>query len=351
MDHSPDTQIAINRDTVVEVHDGEAIIVNMSTFDYIELDRVGTAMWNALLDGGTLNAALDTLLARFDTDRATLETDLSEFIGQLAAVGLIDAEPIAPRNDATPLAPRSAIDLYLDLLIRTVGGFTIRDDARNRRGVFPYHVGNRVQGRDMPGEAMSMIGLIRLNNVRALAERALTDGVAGDFVETGVWRGGTTILMRGILAAHQVTDRSVWVVDSFEGLPAPDVEQFPLDAMWPAEQGYLKVSLDDVRANFDSLQLLDDQAVFLKGWFSETLPTAPIEQIALLRLDGDLYESTMDTLNNLYAKVSPGGYVIIDDYNLESCRVAVDEFREKHAIASPLQVIDWAGVWWQVPTA
>ena len=349
MEHSLDTQIAVNRDTVAEVHDGEAIIVNMSTFDYVELDRVGTAMWHALLEGGTLNAAVDILLARFETDRATLETDITVFVDQLTAVGLVDAAPAPERNDAAPPAPTTAVDLYLELLIRMVGGFTIRDEANNGRGIFPYHVGNRVQGRDMPGEALSMIGLIRLNNVRALAERALIDGVAGDFVETGVWRGGTTILMRGILAAHQVTDRKVWVVDSFEGLPAPDVEQFPLDAMWPAQQGYLKVTLDEVRANFDSLQLLDDQVVFLKGWFSETLPTAPIEQIALLRLDGDLYESTMDTLNNLYAKVSPGGYVIIDDYNLESCRVAVDEFRETHGITSPLQVIDWAGVWWQVP--
>jgi hypothetical protein len=142
----------------------------------------------------------------------------------------------------------------------------------------------------------------------------------------------------------------VWVVDSFEGLPTPDLDRFPVDEFWAPLSGLLNVTLDDVRANFDSLQLLDDQVVFLKGWFSESLPTAPIEQIAVLRLDGDLYESTMDSLTHLYPKVSPGGYVIIDDYNLDSCKMAVDDYRESNAITSPLQIIDWAGVWWQVPS-
>ncbi len=326
------------------------MVVNMSTFDYIELDRVGIAMWQALLDGGSANSALDILLARFEVDRSTLETDLNEFIIQLTAVGLIDAEPQPDRYEAKPTAAPTAIDLYLDLLIRTVSGLTIRDNRKGMTYVSPFHLGHRIHGRDIPEEAFTMIGLLRLNNVRALAERALVDAVPGDFIETGVWRGGATILMRGILAAHQVTDRRVWVADSFEGLPTPDLARFPADDYWSPLAGWLNVSLEDVRANFDSLQLLDDQVVFLKGWFSESLPTAPIEQIALLRLDGDLYESTMDSLTNLYPKVSPGGYVIIDDYNLDSCKLAVDEFREKNAITAPLQIIDWAGVWWQVPS-
>ena len=93
----------------------------------------------------------------------------------------------------------------------------------------------------------------------------------------------------------------------------------------------LMVGADQVRANFDRYGLLDDQVRFLEGWFADTLPMAPIEQLAILRLDGDLYESTMDALVPLYEKVSPGGFVIVDDYGAwEPCRKAVDDFRAQH---------------------
>jgi O-methyltransferase len=85
----------------------------------------------------------------------------------------------------------------------------------------------------------------------------------------------------------------------------------------------LAVSLEQVKANFDRYGLLDDQVRFLKGWFRDTLPVAPIERLAVLRLDGDMYESPMDTLVNLYPKLSEGGYVIVDDYGaIPACRQA-----------------------------
>ena len=87
---------------------------------------------------------------------------------------------------------------------------------------------------------------------------------------------------------------------------------------------------------------------FLKGWFSETLPSAPINQLAILRLDGDLYSSTMDAWNALYSKISPGGYLIVDDYSSwASCKRAVDEFRAKHTVTAGLQKIDNSGVFWR----
>jgi O-methyltransferase len=93
---------------------------------------------------------------------------------------------------------------------------------------------------------------------------------------------------------------------------------------------------------------LDDKVKFIKGWFRDTLHVAPIQQLALLRLDGDLYESTMDALKALYAKVSPGGFIIVDDFNdFEPCRRAVLEFRELHDIDDPIENIDWAGCFWR----
>ena len=85
---------------------------------------------------------------------------------------------------------------------------------------------------------------------------------------------------------------------------------------------------------------------FLVGWFKDTLPRAPIEQLAVVRLDGDLYESTMDAIEVLYPKLSVGGYLIVDDMSWEGCAKAVHEFRQQHGIREPMVPIDWTGEYW-----
>lgn len=207
----------------------------------------------------------------------------------------------------------------------------------------------RAEGRDWPATAETMVGRKRLDNVRFAVETVLAEGVPGDLIETGVWRGGVTILMRGILGAWGETDRQVWVADSFEGLPAPNVEDYPDDEGHDlSDVATLMVGADQVRANFERYALLDDRVRFLEGWFADTLPPAPIEQLAVLRLDGDLYESTMDALVPLYDKVSPGGFVIVDDYGAwEPCRKAVDDFRAERGITDQIHEVDWTGVYWR----
>lgn len=208
---------------------------------------------------------------------------------------------------------------------------------------------------------MTMIGRPRLDNLQFCVEDVIRNKVPGDMIETGVWRGGATIFMRAILKAHGVTDRTVWVADSFEGLPdlSDKKTTYEMDATTDVKTMNdggpldlaLAVSLDKVKQNFEKFGLLDDQVRFLKGWFCDTLPAAPIERLSVLRLDGDMYESTMDALNALYHKVSVGGYVIVDDYNSwPHCRQAVDDFREKHDISDPMITIDEAGIYWQVRT-
>lgn len=207
----------------------------------------------------------------------------------------------------------------------------------------------RAEGKDLPLLAQTMAGMKRLENLQFCVETVLTDGVPGDLIETGVWRGGCSILMRAILKAHGVADRTVWVADSFAGLPKPDAEKYPADA---SDKHYtrpqLAISLEAVRANFERYGLLDDQVQFLKGWFKDTLPTAPIKQLAVVRLDGDMYESTMDGLNNLYPKLQPGGFIIIDDFGcLPQCSQAVHDYRQKHGITEPIETIDWTGAFWR----
>lgn len=207
----------------------------------------------------------------------------------------------------------------------------------------------RMNGRDHPDDAETMIGLLRMNNIQDLVINILRDNVPGDLIETGVWRGGATIFMRGILKAYGDTSRNVWVADSFQGLPPPDAIRYPADAAsrWHTFPE-LAASLDVVKKNFAQYDLLDDQVRFLVGWFRDTLPTAPIANLALLRVDGDMYESTMDALANLYPKLSIGGYMIVDDYNdIESCRAAVDDYRAEYGISDEIKKIDWTGIYWR----
>jgi O-methyltransferase len=194
----------------------------------------------------------------------------------------------------------------------------------------------------------TMVGRKRLENILQCLDIIREDGLFGDLAETGAWRGGACILMRGYLAAWNLRDKTVWVADSFEGLPEPSLPQDAEYDLSAERVPVLAVTLEEVQENFRRYGLLDGQVRFLKGWFRDTLPVAPIDKLALLRLDGDLYESTMDALNALYHKVVPGGFVIVDDYgDFEPCRRAVDEFRDLHGVADPIEIIDWTGCYWR----
>ena len=213
----------------------------------------------------------------------------------------------------------------------------------------PYDNATRDAGLAWPTKAHSMIGVNRMNNLKICVESVIQERIPGDLLEAGVWRGGASIFMRAILKAYGITDRVVWLADSFKGLPAPDVNKYPADKTSRLhEYHHLAVSLDEVQRNFQKYDLLDSQVKFLSGFFSETLPRAPIDQLAVLRLDGDMYESTMDTLVNLHPKVSVGGYVIVDDYgSIPACRQAVTDFRASNGISDEVIKIDSTGVYWR----
>jgi len=205
------------------------------------------------------------------------------------------------------------------------------------------------EGIGWPVNGLTMVGMKRLNNIQFCVEDVLKNKVPGDMIETGVWRGGSVIFIKAILDLYNEKDRKVWVADSFEGLPAPDEDLYPEDAgddLYTVEQ--LRVTKEQVEHNFRKYGVLDDNVKFLKGWFKDTLPTAPIERLSVIRLDGDMYESTMDGLVNLYHKLSPGGYIIIDDYGfIPACAKAVQDFREAHGITEEIIEIDKSGVYWK----
>jgi O-methyltransferase len=245
-------------------------------------------------------------------------------------------QPLPPDNDHT--------------LMRAVRKWLAR---KNLQIVRPANVNpdDRQEGLDWPAEAETMIGLRRLQNLQDCITDVVANNVEGDLIETGVWRGGATIFMRAVLKALGDRERIVWVADSFAGLPRPDPEKYPADkgADFYLHNNVLGVSLEEVQANFARYGLLDDRVRFLKGWFKDILPTAPIEKLAVLRLDGDLYESTITALDHLYPKLSVGGYVIVDDYSpsIPCCVQAVDDFRAAHNITEEMNSTGQFGVFWK----
>lgn len=273
---------------------------------------------------------------------------------------------------------RTDVDLYLDLLARALTRSLFEDNDRiagirsswqrrslplraadilapalNKAGLElviknPYNHELRDNGRDWPARAETMAGLKRLANARFCIESVLDEEIPGDIIETGVWRGGMSIFMRGVLKAYRVTDRTVWLADSFQGLPKSDPKHYPADSEWDlARYDFLSVGVQQVRRNFERYGLMDEQVKFIVGWFRDTLPDVPIESLAVLRLDGDLYESTMQALESLYPKLSRGGYCIVDDYgNIDACAAAVKEYRSAHGIKDEILDIDgWAAYW------
>lgn len=273
--------------------------------------------------------------------------------------------------DLTPSGARQSHsrDLYLDLMKKCLVNLIYGEleawpveprrffkrklvEAFRARGIKlvwdrPFDPQTRLDGGWAAG-AHTMIGINLLDHLQFCIEDVLAKDIPGDLIETGVWRGGATILMRAVLKAHKVNNRCVWVADSFNGLPPPDAAKYPADA---AARFHLNrmfaVPLAVVKSNFEKYGLLDEQVRFLPGWFRDTLPRAPIKSLAVIRLDGDMYESTMDVLTSLYPKLSPGGYLIADDYALPGCRQAVHDYREANGITEEIVPISGPAVYWQ----
>lgn len=185
-----------------------------------------------------------------------------------------------------------------------------------------------------------MVTCAGLDVVEEQLVRCIENNIPGDFVETGVWRGGVCILAREIFKKYN-QNRKVYVYDSFEGLPPPD-PKFPADsgdAHWTLPE--LRVNIDTVKNNFSRFRELDDDVIFVKGWFCDTIPKNTIDKICMLRLDGDMYASTIDPLNYLYPKLVKGGTCIIDDYNLQyGAREACNEYRHAHKITEEITTVD-----------
>lgn len=218
------------------------------------------------------------------------------------------------------------------------------DELENLKQSILRHDGRMSIGNDWPQDAESMLSIERMDNFRYCIETVIKENIHGDVIECGVWRGGACIFAKAVIDAYK-SAKKIFVADSFCGFPIPKFNWDKGADFLDAEE--LKVSEDIVRANFEKYGYLDERVVFVRGYFEETLPLLKDETFSVVRADGDLFESTIDILENLYPRLSIGGFLIVDDYGLECCHQAVDQYREKYAITAPIIRIDNFGAYWQ----
>lgn len=353
--------------------DGESFLVRPSARSESRLNAVAAEIVEGLAVPTTADALRERVSARFDVDPEECARTVDEFVAELAALGVVEARPAA---EAPPPLRRRYLDLLKRTLVNLVyaedalrldvvlsGGLAadqvdrqrlLRDVRYERAAAYAELVTTKREGRVAGFWATrlshTMIGLDGLDNIERCAHRVFADGVPGDFLEAGVCHGGASIFMRGLQVAHGEGERATWLADSFEGVPPPT---HPVDREHELDLSeervpWMAASVQAVRDNFETYDMLDDGVRFLPGLFADTLPNAPVERLAILRIDGDLYSSTRDTLDALYDRVSDGGYVIVDDYGcLEPCRIAVDEFLAERGLDVEPDQVDWTRVCWR----
>jgi hypothetical protein len=167
-------------------------------------------------------------------------------------------------------------------------------------------------------------------------------GVAGDCIEAGVWRGGAVITIRATLDALGMTEKQLIAADSFEGIPpSTRFRHDPVD-LWTDRW---IASLDEVKANVAAAGMQDGRIEFLQGFFADTLPGLTGRRFSFIRLDSDSHDSVMDSLDCLYPLLNPGGVIVVDDWHLFGCRLAIDNYRKHHHITDPIEVRAGNGFW------
>jgi O-methyltransferase len=203
--------------------------------------------------------------------------------------------------------------------------------------------------------AMELCGVSSMTSVDRLhalftATRYVADArVPGAFVECGVWKGGSVMMMAATLKAAKITDRDIYLFDTFTGMPEPDDKDVdytgtPMSEVTKTNPNWLKAGMDEVRANVARTDYPMARFHFVPGDVLETIPAQAPAEIALLRLDTDWHKSTAHELAHLFSRLSRRGVLIIDDYgHYRGVREAVDEFFARLPERYFLQRIDYTG--------
>ena len=348
-------------------------IIHPATGVAYALNETGRTILESLAGDDSVDSIAQRIGSRFDVSHDEAQEGVLSFLRDMAELGLVELQtaddPVTMlRTRYLELLRRALVNLIYpehELRIELLEAGFLQEDKRHRDRVlrdiryrdekdFAELLAAKANGSVWRGRpwrfSHTMVGMRRLEHLQWCAERVFEDGVEGDFLEAGVCQGGAAIFMRALQVAYRQSHRRMWVADSFEGLPVPSHEADTLYDFSETKQPWLAISRTTVEDNFRTYDLLSDDVVFLEGWFRDTLPTAPVSSLAILRLDADLYESTTEALVALYDRVSPGGFVVIDDYDaFTPCRKAVKDFRAQRSITAPMRHIDRMAVYWRKP--
>ncbi|KAJ8612846.1 hypothetical protein CTAYLR_002086 [Chrysophaeum taylorii] len=252
-------------------------------------------------------------------------------IGEGDAATFVAAPPLRPsKSDATT-------ERFLNLLRNAVAGWLYLDNA----GDDPAAAGPLAPG----WTGHTMVGVHKLDWIHAMIEGLVRDGVRGDLIECGAWRGGASIFMKGVLDALEPRgQRRVLVADTFRGFPSASANDTVDTDGW-ALQNFGVGGAEAVKKTFERYGLFDDRVVLLEGLFNDTLPRAPTTSVALLRLDCDMYRSTLDALDALYDRVETGGIIVHNNWQYTSARAALLHFRQQRNIEyMPLHLVSFSRV-------
>ncbi len=193
-------------------------------------------------------------------------------------------------------------------------------------------------------EPYTLVGRHRIRNLYALARQIDSEQISGDVVECGVCNGGTAAVLAH-LATHSLLDRTVWLLDSFQGMPETTEED------GEEARAHIGKEVGDVTRVNEVLRLAGadiSRVRIVAGWFQETFPSLRIPRIALLNIDVDWYESVKLCLESFYDLVVPRGFVSIDDYgHWLGCQKAVDEFFRLRGLHYALRRVDYTARWFQ----
>lgn len=343
-----------------------ALAAHVGDLSSFRLNQVAADILQLLYEPQTLNSMADYLGQRYDVDKDECIRFVRPFLDELEQAGWIVA--LSPDQSELPLKSR-----YLDLLKRALVNWIypehelqvtylqsehvakdkltrsryLRDISHTDAAKFAELLEKKKHGF-VTVLSHTLVGLRRLNHLEYCAREIFAQEIPGDFFEAGVCQGGASIFLRGLQVALGEEHRNVWAADSFEGLPPATLAQDEGLDFTESNYPWLACSEERVEDHFRRYDLWSDHVHLVKGWFSETLPGLECGPLSLLRLDADLYQSTMEILVNLYDKVVPGGFIVVDDYGaFEVCRLAIDDFRQERNIQAPLKWIDWSGVYWR----
>jgi len=236
-------------------------------------------------------------------------------------------------------------DAYVDLLKRSITNYHYLGQEASFeqfRCVSHYDMDQSEWKIDRSVQPTTLLRKGQLDLIEQAVVAIEAARVPGDYIEAGVWRGGVIILLRALLGAYDIADRKVFAADSFAGIPLNTrAQNDPVDQWsdrWVA-------GLDEVKRNIERFGMLDERVRFVPGFFADTLHMLATERFSLIRLDSDSYDSVETSLEHLYPRLSDGGIVIIDDWHLPGCRMAVTDYRDYFGITDPIYEHDANAYW------